>query len=99
MDARSLNLTLDIDGKTIHAPGFTAEEFDRAIHRAFCEDLEVTPTTRRNVVAVASKRHPGVVYLTTRATCTCPAGRQGRGCKHRALAILMHDALGYDARA
>jgi hypothetical protein len=71
-------------GQPVNAPGFTQDQFTRAMARAFCDDLQVAPyhdgrqlVGCRNVYA----------YLVTRERCTCKAGTAGTPCKHRALLI------------
>src|SRR4051812_14756937 len=84
-----------ISGQQIHAPGFTAEQFDRAVHRAHLEDLRIYPTPTKGTVVVSNMTSRRV-YRTTRTSCTCLAGERGIGCKHRALCIFLADVVGLD---
>ncbi len=82
---------LVIDGYAVDAPAFTdARQFDAAIGRAFADGLALAPADRPGAVTVRNPR-TGRAYRVTRRACTCPAGRRGHGCKHRALAILAAD--------
>jgi len=38
----------------------------------------------RGTYRVESQTHAGAFYITTAASCTCPAGQWGRACKHSA---------------
>lgn len=82
-----------LHGHEIDAPGFTAETLRAAATRATAGGIELVPTQIPRTVAVKSGP---MVYLTTRATCTCAAGQFGRPCKHRAWAIYTADVLGRD---
>ena len=88
-----------IAGHTINAPGFrSAEQFDRALHRAMCEQCEVAPfpfgrPNDHSLVIVKNPEH-GTEYSVSRHMCSCPAGEQYQPCKHRALAIFLADVMG-----
>ncbi|MDQ3525819.1 MAG: hypothetical protein M3451_12295 [Chloroflexota bacterium] len=72
-------------GHPVNAPGFTQDSFTRAMARAFCDDLQITPYhDGRHIV-----HHRGLTggYLVTREQCTCKAGCAGTPCKHRAFLI------------
>lgn len=75
-------------GQPVNAPGFTQDQFERAMLRAFCDDLQITPYhDGRHLVG-----YPNVyAYLVTRERCTCPAGCAGTPCKHRAFLIACLD--------
>ncbi len=75
-------------GHPVNAPGFTADQFERAMLRAFCADLQVKPYhDGRHLVG-----YPNVyAYLVTREQCTCKAGCAGTPCKHRAFLIACLD--------
>lgn len=71
-------------GLSVNAPGFTQDQFERAMLRAFRDDLQITSyhdgrqlVGCRNVYA----------YLVTRERCSCKAGTAGVPCKHRAVLI------------
>ena len=69
-------------GHTVNAPGFTQCQFDRAMGRAFVDELEVKPDRRPGRYLVG---HPQTyAYAVTREHCTCKATAP---CKHRALLI------------
>lgn len=88
--------TLVVGGVTVHAPGFvSAAQFDAAVHRAYCEGLTVRPAATRGTVLVTNPTTHRA-YLTTRTSCTCAAGRQGRACKHQSFAIHLSDVCGED---
>ncbi len=72
-------------GQPVNAPGFTQASFERAMARAFCDDLAIKPYhDGRHIV-----HHAGLTggYVVTREHCDCPAGRVGTPCKHRAFLI------------
>lgn len=72
-------------GHTVNAPGFNQDRFDRAMMRAFVDDLQITPLQGEAFLV----HHPGATHghRVTRETCTCPAGQHDVPCKHRALVI------------
>lgn len=71
-------------GVSVNAPRFTAAQFERAMLRAFCDDLQVTPChDGRHLVGCRNV----YAYLVTRERCPCRAGTADMGCKHRALLI------------
>lgn len=73
-------------GHIVHAPGFTRDQFERAMTRAFSDDLQVKATSKHGEYVV---HHPGHTsgYRVTRERCTCKAGEVGTPCKHRAVLI------------
>ena len=77
---------LTYHGHEVTAPGFTQDQFDRAMVRAFVDDLEVaeTDTPRRYMVG---HRDTGIGYLTSRERCGCKAGSARTPCKHRAFLV------------
>ncbi len=74
---------------TVDAPGFTQDQFERALCRAIADDLVVSiDATGQHIVG------PGGVnggYRTTRTSCDCKAGSCGQACKHRAFWIFVND--------
>jgi hypothetical protein len=78
----------------VNAPGMTIQQFDSAVDRAHREGLRVIPSGVAGVVFVTSASKPNLCYRVTRETCSCAAGRAGRPCKHRGLAIFMKDIMG-----
>lgn len=82
--------TIEVGGFTVDAPGFTAESFDRAIHRAHDNGLIVAATDRPDMLLVTNPTH-GTCYTVSRDTCTCRAGEHGLGCMHRALVVFLMD--------
>ncbi len=69
-------------GATIDAPGFDQEGFEKAMCRAFVDELVIVQDqTGQDVVCYAGTNGG---YRTTRTSCDCPAGVHGRSCKHRA---------------
>lgn len=75
-------------------PTMTVAEFDRGVHKAHLEGCRVVPSGVAGVVFVTSGTRPGISYRVTRRSCTCPAGQQGRPCKHVALAVFVADICG-----
>jgi hypothetical protein len=78
-------VVIDYLGQTVDAPGFDPGSFERAMLRAFRDDLRVSPYhDGRHIV-----HHRGLTggYLATRTSCDCKAGRAGTPCKHRAFLI------------
>lgn len=86
---------LQINGIQFEAPGFTTAAFVRAVERARAEGLHVGYTAKRGTVSVHNPAK-GMTYLVTRESCTCEAGRHGRACKHRAIALHMFEVEGID---
>ncbi|HET7345793.1 MAG TPA: SWIM zinc finger family protein [Acidobacteriaceae bacterium] len=72
-------------GHTVDAPGFNQDRFERAMARAFVDDLQLEPLGRGAFLAF----QPGATrgQRVTRETCSCPAGQHDVPCKHRALVI------------
>ncbi len=83
---------LEVGSYTVDAPGFTPDSFDRAVHRAHCDGLTVTPTDGGGCVLVTNPTN-GAAHTVRRRQCSCMAGQRGLGCKHRALAIMFADIL------
>jgi hypothetical protein len=75
-------------GQTVDAPGFSQDQFERAILRALVDELQVTPANGQHIVHRATVAHG---YRVTRERCDCTAGQVGTPCKHRALLILHLD--------
>jgi hypothetical protein len=71
-------------GEAVDAPGFTQDQFERAMLRAFCDDLQITSYhDGRHLVG-----YQGLYgYVVTRTSCDCKARRVGTPCKHRAFLI------------
>jgi hypothetical protein len=72
-------------GHTVNAPGFDQDRFDRAMARAFVDDLQIKPLRGETFLV----HYPGATHghRVTRETCSCPAGQHDVPCKHRALVI------------
>lgn len=72
-------------GHRVNAPGFDQDRFERAMARAFVDDLRVG-SLRGDAYLV---HHPGASHghRVTRETCSCPAGQHDVPCKHRAILI------------
>ena len=70
----------------VDAPGFTQDQFDRAMVRALVDDLEVSETDTPDQYMVGH-RNIGIGYHVTRERCGCKAGTAGTPCKHRAFLI------------
>jgi len=75
-------------------PTMSVAEFDRGVHRAHCDGCRVIPSGVAGIVFVTSGNRPGIAYRVTRTSCSCPAGKVGRPCKHIALAVFMKDMMG-----
>ena len=81
--------TITYCGHVVDAPGFDQDSFTRAMLRAFCDDLQITPYhDGRHIV-----HHVGSTggYVATREHCDCTAGCAGTPCKHRAFLIACLD--------
>ena len=63
-------------GHEVDAPGFTQDQFDRAMVRAFVDDLEVTETDTAGRYIVGH-RNTGIGYNVTRERRGCKAGTAG----------------------
>ena len=78
---------ITFNGHEVDAPGFTQSQFDRAMVRAFIDDLEVTADSQLPDRWMVSHRNAGVGYHVTRERCGCKAGSARTPCKHRAFLI------------
>lgn len=86
--------TLLVGGYTITAPTFRdADQFDRAIERAFADGLRVEATDHPTWFHVVNPQS-GVSYSTSRTSCSCKAGRTGTPCKHIAVLAFFADVVG-----
>lgn len=74
-------------GHVIDAPGFTQDQFERAMCRALVDELEIH--TDETGLAIVCHRGTSGGYRVTRTSCDCKAGEVGTPCKHRA-ALLFH---------
>ena len=83
--APALAVPVTWGGHKVDAPGFDQDRFDRAMARAFVDDLRLEPLGRGAFLV----HRPGATrgHRVTRETCTCPAGEHDVPCKHRALVI------------
>lgn len=72
-------------GHTVDAPGFNQDRFERAMTRAFVDDLQLKPLGNDAFLVF----QPGATrgQRVTRETCSCPAGEHDVPCKHRAVVI------------
>lgn len=72
-------------GQEVDAPGFDQGRFERAMARAFVDDLQLKPLGGGAFLV----HHPAATrgHRVTRQTCSCPAGEHEVPCKHRALVI------------
>ena len=72
-------------GHDVDAPGFDQDRFERAMTRAFIDDLRLKPIPGGAFLVY----HPAASlgHRVTRETCSCPAGQHDVPCKHRALVI------------
>jgi hypothetical protein len=72
-------------GHDVDAPGFDQDRFERAMTRAFIDDLRLKAIGRETFLV----HRPGASmgHRVTRETCSCPAGQHEVPCKHRALVI------------
>ena len=90
-DPEPTSHTLDVGGFRVYAPTFrNADQFDRAVGRAFSDGLQVLDTDMPEQFAVVNPI-TGTTYGTTRETCTCKAGQAGTPCKHIAAVIFELD--------
>ncbi len=69
-------------GATIDAPGFDQEGFEKALCRAFVDELVIVQDQTGQDVVCHDGHRGG--YFTSRHTCSCKAGEVGTPCKHRA---------------
>lgn len=74
-------------GHVIDAPGFTQDQFERAMCRALVDELVIE--TDQTGLAIVCHRGVNGGYRVTRTSCDCKAGEVGTPCKHRAL-LLFH---------
>lgn len=93
MALQSLTGTLTIDGIRVFAPSFRDErQFDAAVGRAFCEGIEIIDVFGPDTFVTFNPTN-GKSYVTSRRTCSCPAGQKGIACKHQARVIMAEDVL------
>ena len=78
---------ITFNGHEVTAPGFTQSQFDRAMVRAFIDDLEVTADPQLPGRWMVSHRDADVGYHVSRERCGCKAGTAGTPCKHRGFLI------------
>ncbi len=76
-------------GVSVNAPGFPAAQFERAMLRAFCDDLQVK--RYHNGRHIVHQQGCTSGYVATREHCTCKAGTADAPCKHRAFLIASLD--------
>lgn len=82
---------LTVGGYRVYAPTFRdAQQFDRAIQRAFDAGLRVEPTDRPDTFLVTNPVSAGA-YSTTRTSCSCRAGEVGTPCRHIAIVVFLLD--------
>ena len=72
-------------GHDVDAPGFDQDRFERAMTRAFIDDLRLRPIKDGAYLVYHPAASRG--HRVTRETCSCPAGQHEVPCKHRALVI------------
>lgn len=72
-------------GHSVNAPGFGQDQFERAMARAFVDDLRLKPLGGDTFLVHAPGATRG--HRTTCEACSCPAGKHDVPCKHRALVI------------
>jgi hypothetical protein len=72
-------------GHVVTAPGFSQDQFERAMVRAFVDDLQLKAIRGEQYMV----HHAGLThgYRVSRERCDCPAGQAGTPCKHRAVLI------------
>jgi|GEM_PF-2481435 len=85
----------DIDGHTVHAPGFTLEQFMRFVDRAREAQLRTSPGTTPGTVFVLSGSRDAR-YRVTRYACACAGHRTHGRCWHHAYAVWLVDVAGVD---
>jgi hypothetical protein len=83
-----------VEGEIVLAPRFTADQFLAHVARAKAAQLRTTPAAHGGVM-IASPNRPAV-YHTSRETCDCAAGLNGRNCYHRDWAVYIADVAGID---
>ena len=85
--------TLEVGGYTVLAPTFrSADQFDRAIQRAFNDGVRVEATDRADLFLVSNPAST-TAYTTGRTSCTCKAGQTETPCKHIARVIFELDIV------
>lgn len=72
-------------GHDVDAPGFDQDQFERAMTRAFIDDLRLKSLGGDAFLVFHPSASMG--HRVTRETCSCPAGQHDVPCKHRALVI------------
>jgi len=85
MGAPAVPVPVTWGGHKVDAPGFDQDRFERAMTRAFVDDLQIKPLRGETFLV----HYPGATHghRVSRDTCTCPAGEHDVPCKHRALVI------------
>jgi hypothetical protein len=85
--APAVSESITFGGYEVDAPGFTPEQFVRAVARSLADDLAVS--TDQAGATIVGLRSVNGGYHVTREGCTCKARQVGTPCKHRA-ALIAH---------
>jgi hypothetical protein len=85
LDASMAPVPVTWGGHDVDAPGFDQDRFERAMTRAFIDDLRLKPIGGETFLVYHPAASMG--HRVTRETCSCPAGQHDVPCKHRALVI------------
>jgi SWIM zinc finger len=73
-----------------------ATRWQTALNRAIADALDVLIEPISGEAFVESGSNPGILYVVTAYTCSCPAGAKGIPCKHRACYLAMIDEMPLD---
>ena len=85
VDASMSPVPVTWGGHDVDAPGFDQDRFERAMTRAFIDDLRLKSLGGDTFLVYHPSASMG--HHVTRETCSCPAGQHDVPCKHRALVI------------
>jgi hypothetical protein len=85
LDASMSPVPITWGGHDVDAPGFDQDQFERAMTRAFVDDLRLKAVGGETFLVYHPAASRG--HRVTRETCSCPAGQHEVPCKHRALVI------------
>ena len=77
----------------------TAQQWERALQRALEAGVDILTEPLSGQTFCESTRHPGVLYVVTRDSCSCVAGAHGQPCLHRAALLAQQGELALPAPA
>ncbi len=77
----------------------SAAQWSKALERAIDAGVDILTEPISGQTFCESTRHPGIVYVVTRESCSCIAGAHGSPCLHRACLLAQRGELPLPAPA